>query len=62
MSQTIIDGVLPKIPQGWRKLKPGTAINPFDRQWDHESAWTILDRSHAARGPVRKFEVIVRKR
>jgi hypothetical protein len=60
MSQTIIDGIIPRTPKGWRKLKQGCAVRAGDRQSDHEGGWTTLTREHARRGPVGKFEFIIR--
>lgn len=61
MGSTIIDGVIPETPKGWRKLKRGEAVRAGDRQSDHEGGWTTLTKAHAQRGPRRQFETIIRR-
>lgn len=60
MSGTIIDGVIPRIPKGWRKLRRGYRVRAGDRQADHEGGWTALGRRHTERS-VGVFEIIIRK-
>lgn len=60
MSQTIIDGVIARIPAGWRKLRRGYRVRVGDRQADNEGGWTTLSRRHVER-TVGIFEVIIRK-
>ena len=52
----------PKIPIGWRKLRPGTAVKNFDCQYQSLGTWTQLLGWNMTQYPVGQYEMIIRRK